>query len=301
MEASVVAPPVAPADPEPSHDGEAEATRSTEELFQWSAYVSVGAGAVECEHATDGACADKKHFHAWTCLPNPYQVRDIVDKARAARARKARALKDAGDPTHADPKRREPSDSYVTLESELDSFRMEQAYKELCSAIGRRNIERQLVDILDDLQKDDRFEHHPQDAEEFRRMEAIPEDERDAEEYERLQRDMLDYGEAMQKEIDERIKAEIAHLEAKPQDEVIEVERQFRIEDIAAEVYLHSYYTWVIYTCTCEPVAEGYPSQRKFKDPAELKNAPTEVVVALRETIRQLEQRTQRGDAAGNS
>jgi hypothetical protein len=34
------------------------------------------------------------HFHAWVRLPNPYQRKDILEKARAARARRMRTLRD---------------------------------------------------------------------------------------------------------------------------------------------------------------------------------------------------------------
>lgn len=301
MEASVVttappaAEPSAPPEAAPAHDGAAEATRSTEELFQWSGYVHVGVGAEECELRVEGGCTDKKHFHAWVCLPNPYQVRDIVDKARAARARKSRALRDAGTD------KREASDSYVTLEDELDNMRRPGDYEQLLGVIARRTIERSLIDILDDLQKDERFENHAQDAEEFRRQQEIPEEERDKEEYERLQADMLAYGEEMQKVIDDRTEAEITNLKSRPQDEVIDIERQARIDEIASEVYLHTYYTWAIYTGAREPSTEGFPSVRKFADALALKVAPPEVIFALREKIRTLEQRTvSRGDAAGN-
>lgn len=302
MEASVATPPVAapaaPPEAPPSHDGSAEATRSTAELFEWSGYVHVGGDAPECEERLTGACSNPKHFHAWVTMPNPYQIRDIVDKARAAKARKRRALRDAGDPA----KGREPSDSYMTLEDQLDSLREPEQYKQLITIIARRRIEMSLVEILDSMQKDERFEHHAQDSEEFQRLEALPEDERDKEEYERLQADMMAYGEEMQKVVDERIETEQAHLKNETPDQVIEYERLFRIEDIASEAYLHIYYTWAIFTGTRKPSTEGFPSERKFKDPEALRNAPPEVIVALREKLRSLEQRTTsgRGEAAGN-
>jgi hypothetical protein len=300
MEGSV-ATPTAPAEPHASYDGSAEATNSTEQLFQWSGYVHVGTGAEQCEHRSDGACTETEHFHGWVCLPNPYQVRDIADKARAARARKARAMRDAGDPNHSDPKRHEPSDSYMVLESELDTYRQPHEFKLLIQSIAARTIERSLMDILDDLHKDERFEHHAQDTEEFRRQQELPEDQRDEEEYTRLQEDLLDYGKVMQEEIDKRIATEVAHLESIEQDAVIDLERQFRIDTTGTEAYLHAYYTWAIYTGTRKPSTEGFPSERKFDTPLALSSVPPEVVTALRQKIRTLEERTSgRGEAAGN-
>src|SRR6059058_472198 len=111
MEMSTVDKPVAEAEPAAEFDGQAEATRSTSELFRWSDYVHVGTDADTCEHAEDGMCADPQHFHAWVCLPNTFQIRDIADKARAAKARKVRALRDP------------ESDSYAVLEEDLAELR----------------------------------------------------------------------------------------------------------------------------------------------------------------------------------
>src|SRR5438445_543555 len=93
----------------PSENG-AEATRTTKHLFSYSKYVHAGDGAEECEHREDGKCEDAAHFHGWVCLPNSLQHRDILDKARAAKARRRRALRDGGDAQRA------ATDAYVTLE-----------------------------------------------------------------------------------------------------------------------------------------------------------------------------------------
>ncbi len=85
---------------------------------------------------------------------------------------------------------------------------------------------------------------------------------------------------------------------------MIDLEREYRIKQIADEAFLHTYYTWVIYACSREPTLDGYPTVRKFGDPSDQKHAAPEVIVALRDKISQLEQattRVSRGDAAGNS
>src|SRR4051812_30709654 len=85
----------------PADESPAVAEQSREELFRWSTWVHVGDGADECALAQAvgdsdyklgkpiPTCEDPGHFHAWLRLPNPLQRRDIVDKARAARARKS--------------------------------------------------------------------------------------------------------------------------------------------------------------------------------------------------------------------
>jgi hypothetical protein len=60
--------------------------------------------------ASTGDCGDEEHFHAWIRLPNPFQIRDITEKARAARARKKKELDD------------ETSDARVTLEFDLQDL-----------------------------------------------------------------------------------------------------------------------------------------------------------------------------------
>lgn len=271
------------------YDGQAEATRSTAELFQWSMFVHVGAGADECEHGEDGACQDASHFHAWVCLPNAFQMRDIGEKARAARARRKRALRDP------------ESDSYAVLEDDLADIARDRM-DELIDAVARTNVDKQLTDIVDELRRDERFENHEQDAEEFRRLDAVPEGERDTEEYERLGEQIKAYAERFDEVIQQRQERERTSLRNLKTAEVVDIERRSRIDAIATEFYLHTYYTWSMYIGTRRPTTDGFPSRRKFKEPEDLKNAPPEVVTALREAIRTLEERTTvRSDAAGNS
>src|SRR6516225_2883828 len=156
-------------------DGAAEATKSTTELFRWSDYVHIGRDAESCEHATDGECSEEGHFHAWVCLPNTFQIRDIADKARAAKARKVRALRDKG------------SDSHEVLEMDLDDLRRDH-YDLLVTSLARAAVEKRIADIVRSVDEgDERFEHHAQDLEELNRLRGLPEEERDPEELERLE------------------------------------------------------------------------------------------------------------------
>jgi hypothetical protein len=299
MEASVVvAPEPPPQEAVATYDGQAEATRSGEELFQWSRYVHVGRGASECEHGQDGKCDRKPsplpdggmegHFHAWVCLPNTFQIRDIGDKARAAKARKSRALRDP------------ESDSYAVLEEDLAELSRDGMDK-IIAAASEAEVEKRLPEIIDGLKDDERFAHQEQDAEEFRRLEALSEDDRDAEEYDRLKAQMLAYSEHFDAVIAEQERRERESLARTP-EQALEIERRSRIEHISIEAYLHTYYTWSVYVGTRKPVADGLPLVRSFGGPEELRLAPPEVVVVLRETIKDLEERTTvRSDAAGNS
>jgi hypothetical protein len=259
-----------------------------EELFQWSTYVHVGAGAAECEHGEDGACTEPKHFHAWVCLPNAFQMRDIGEKAQAARARKKRALRDP------------ESDSYAVLEDALEDLKRDQM-EAVIDGAAKAEVSKRLGEIIEGVRKDDRFEHQDQDAEELKRLERLPEEERDSEEYERLVKQVADYAETFDRIVSEEEAKEAERLKGNP-DRALDIERQSRIEATSRELYLHTYYTWAMYIGARQPVSEGFPTQRKYRSVDDLKVAPPEVVNALRDALRDLEDRTvARSDAAGNS
>jgi hypothetical protein len=273
---------------EATFDGVAEATRSNDELFQWSKFVHVGVGAAECEHGEDGECKDQAHFHSWVCLPNVFQIRDIGEKARAAKARKKRALLDP------------ESDSYAIMEDELADFARDDMPR-LVENVARSNVAKRVNDIVKELKEDERFENQEQDAEELRRQTALPEGERDKEEYERLQAQIVAYGERFDELLAEHQKREEESLRALPPEEVTELERRRRIEETSAEMFWHTYYTWAMYVGARQPVKSGFAIRRKFPAAEDLKAAPPEVVTALREAIAELEGATAvRSDAAGN-
>jgi hypothetical protein len=273
---------------EPTFDGSAEATRSTEELFRWSKYVHVGVGAGECEHGEDGECGDERHFHSWVCLPNIFQVRDVGEKARAAKARKKRALMDP------------ESDSYAILEDELADYARDNM-ADLIDRVAQANVTRRMGDIIKELHDDERFEHQEQDAEELRRLTVLPEEGRPKEEYERLQAQVAAYGERFDELVSEQQEREQTMLRGMAPAEVVEFERRRRIEEASAEVFWHTYYTWCMYVGARQPVRSGFALRRKFVQAEDLKSAPPEVVTALREAIAELENATAaRSDAAGN-
>lgn len=299
MEAATVAK-QAPAEPTPAHDGAAEATRSTEELFQWSTYVHVGPGATECEHGIDGACTEKVrlapdgrvvgHFHAWLCMPNAFQQRDIQDKAAAAKARKRRALQDPD------------SDAHAALEENVEAWGLtDQTFDELVKLIAHRRTENEYRNITNELNERDDFEHYGADLEEFQRLAKLPEEERDPEEWARLERDVEAYRKAFEAKATETFEAEKVNLARMPRDEVLDIERKFQIDSIAGEYFLHTYYTWSYYTGARKPVLDEYPTERVFAKPESLRDAPPEVVRGLRTSYRDLEGRMLvRSDAAGN-
>jgi hypothetical protein len=293
METVVATPPKA----EPTHDGDAEATRPTSHLFQWSTFVNVGPGAEKCEHARDGACEDAEHFHCWLCLPNVFQNRDIRDKALAAKARKRRALMLDGSVAGT-----EPSDASLILEEQIDAWTLtDETYGVLIERIAQRNVERGYSDIVEELNKTERYEHRGQDLEEWRRQSALAEEQR-TEEYARLEKDMEDYREEFEVLCLARHEREVTVLRHEPRDAVLEIERRFQIDGLSSESFTHIYYTWAYYTCARVPDADDpFPTKRVFATPEALKGSPPEVIEALADNFRSLETRTKgRGEAAGN-
>lgn len=297
MEASTVADSTKNGKPDEGYDGKAEATRTTSELFQWSTFVHVGDGAEECEHRLDGECQAEEHFHCWLCLPNLFQQRDLNDKARAAKARKRRTLMQSGaDGAPA-------SDAYLVLEEQLEGWALsDRAYETLVRLIAERNVLQQYREIMDELAELEQFENRGQDVEEYQRLLDVEEDERDGEAFDRLRADMEDYAHEFEERRKARVERELEALTNTPREDVIDIERQFQIGEISSEVYLHIYYTWAYFTCARVPTLKGHANKRIFKSPDDLRDAPPEVLIALKDAYRSLETRMTagRGDAAGN-
>lgn len=307
MEAATVTPPKqAPPEPAPEHDGAAEATKSTEELFQWSTYVHVGAGAEECEHKLDGKCPHppkmtpdggvEGHFHAWLCLPNVFQARDITEKANASRARRRRSLRQNGDDG------REATDSAIVLEDQLAVWEANKTtWEALIRTIAQRNVDAQLAEITQEMADSDQWEHYAADVEEYRRLLRVPEDDRDPEDMKRLETDLEEYTEELNKRVQARMERETSVLNDMPRHEVLELQRRHMIDEQAQDAWYHTYYTWAYFTCARKPTLEGYPRDRVFERPEDLKNTAQEIVAALRSAYRSLESKMLvRSDAAGN-
>lgn len=296
----------APPEPAPEHDGAAEATKSTEELFQWSTYVHVGDGADECEHRLDGQCPlaprtapdgrVRGHFHAWLCLPNPFASRDITEKSNAARARKRRTLRQNG----ADGK--EPSDAAIVLEDQLAAWEAnDTTYQALVNTIASRNVDAQLQEVTIELNETEQWEHYASDLEEYRRVLRLPEEERDKEDVARLEKDLEEYSAELDKRLQARMEREVHVLKTMPRADVLELQRRHMIDDIAQEVWYHTYYTWAYFTCARKPTLDGYPHERVFAHPESLRNTAPEIIGALRAAYRGLESKLLvRSDAAGN-
>jgi hypothetical protein len=282
---------------------QAEAELTRHDLFKYAEHVHVGEGAEECEHATDGKCENDEHFHAWCRLPNPFQVRDISEKAKAARARKTRMLKDP------------ESDAYVVLEAELDPLKDESAREVLVDEIVERDFvedyDAAVKNVLDlddpDYVPKDESDEIPklyanidQDSEEYQRQRELPEDRRD-EDWPELEKTVAAYSQAVNSELEKIRKPKIERLMARDMSELVDIVRNERISAQSTEAYLHTFNTWQWFVCTFKPREKGTPNERVFKDFTQFKyETPSEVVGALQVCFAGLESRLA-GDRAKNS
>ncbi len=270
----------------PTEPGVAEAMKDAESaLFRWNLWLHVGSGAQECPKRTDGTCADHRHFHAWVRLPNPWQDRDIVDKATAARARYKKMLRDPD------------SDQALALGELRESLK--EAEK---GALVEELVEKHwpedyaaAVRAVDELEDpgyeptgDDgeqiprRFTHIDQDREEWQRQTVLPEEQRTPD-FSQMEKNLSEYGEAVEEEL-ERLRG--PRREAFSQmstDELVDKIIPGRVEELATEQYLHWHAAWTWLACTYKGCKTGTPSDRVWKDINTMKQqAPPEVVHALR-------------------
>lgn len=279
---------------------EAEAEKPHTKLHEWSRWVHVGQGAEECEKRWSGDCEDDDHFHAWIRLPNPYQIRDITAKARAARARKKRELAD------------EESDARVSLEYELQDLADTGSKEVLVDEILDRDFADDYAKAVREVDgtpdpnfipenEDDEipklWEHIDQDREEYQRQSELPEDQRDEAEYTALEKTVAEYGRAVEDElakIREPRKAALMERPMLPDGDdqgLVNIIRQDRIDQAATEAYIHTYNTWMWFICTYTKSApKKITPVRVFNDLSTFKfSTPTEVIRALQLNFEALE------------
>lgn len=277
-----------------------EAARSRISLFQFSDSVHVGDGADECEHRAeadeddrrdprrDGAgCDAEGHFHAYVRLPNPFQHKDIVEKAQAARARKLRQLRD------------QASDAYAILEDELDTIRETDDKVAVIDDLVDRDWRRDFYQAMREVEEQEEFTHVEQDREELERVRQLPEDERDADEYDALVRHMKAYGDALDQKLTGIQGPKRKAFEGMEMDQLIDILRREKIEAAGEEAYLHTYNMWSWFVGTLKPVTSGQPRERMWPDINVMKAEAPEVVDALKIAFTELENSQARRGMAG--
>jgi hypothetical protein len=274
-------------------------------LFKWSEYVHVGIGAEECENRENGKCRDPEHFHAWCRLANQFQMRDITEKANAARARRIMALKDPD------------SDARIIMEEELARIRESDMKDLLIDEIVDQDFNEVMLEAVrtvDDIdaeipELESEGSDEPvklyatidQDREEYRRLRDLPEDEQ-GEEFEKLKARVEEHAKAVNDEKDRILKQKREPLEQMEWDQLIEIVRADRIKDAGEQAFLQAFNTWHWYVCTYKPVPQGRPGERVFSSYNAMRyEADSSVVAAIEATFADLESRLATSRAVGKS
>lgn len=276
-------------DPAPA----SEAQKDPAHLFKWNGWVHVGDGAQECSAGRTGDCTVGGHFHAWVRLPNPFQVRDITDKATAAQARYKKLVRD---PT---------SDEAAIFEEILEEIKLESKELLVEEVVDKHFPDDYTAAVLnvDELEVDDYVQDEDdeepvvpklfagidQDREEWQRQRLLPPEQR-TDDFGVMEKNVGDYGEAVEAETKRLQQPRRDALMELPIDELWEMARRERVENKATEVYLHWFNAWQWMACTFKPCKKGTPSERVWKDINYMKlNATEEVILAVRATFEGLE------------
>lgn len=254
---------------------------TTKKLHTYSAYLHVGPGAEECEHATDGACKDLDHFHAWCRLPNQFERSSLAEKANAAAARRVRLLRDP------------QSDTRVILDGELEAMRVGDEREELTEEIVNKDFLTDHLQALKEVaEEDEQYETIDEDRERLRALEAKPAEERPAEEYQHLQDHLEEHTRKVNERRDQIQAPRREAVKDKPIDDLVEIVRERRIENIEQGTRREEYAKWQWYICTFKPKnpdKPGFPSDRVFSSIDAFTASAPEQIEAIAELVTKLD------------
>lgn len=253
--------------------------QAPQELFRYSEYVHVGPEAGSCEEGENGACANPLHFHAWCRIPNQFQNNSIREKALAAKARRARQLRD------------QSTDAYEILEAELDLLRRDGTPEPVIEELLSANFWRDHLAAVTEVKEDEKFATIDEDLERFRVLTLTADEERPADEYEELERHIDAFEEAVKERRDEEQRPQREGLAGLELDALIDQVRDARIDTESNEAFMRDFTLWQMYIGTLKPrdPAKGRPVDRSFGDVNHLTAAAPEVIDALRTTFESLE------------
>jgi hypothetical protein len=246
-------------------------------LFSYSRFVHVGEGAPECEDGENGRCDEDAHFHAWVRLPNQFQHETIAAKARAARARTIRALRDP------------QSDQYAVLEADLAELGDEGKHEALVETLASVDDLQIRLEAMTAVEEQEEFANRTADIYRRRELEAMEPDLRDEDELAELLRSSKVYAEAVEAAMEEIKAPKRAALQGLDHDGLIDQLRDRRIQIEANNAFASAYQRYEWFICTLKPCLSGRPQERCFKEMAALDNTAPEVIDSLRNEFNDLE------------
>jgi hypothetical protein len=274
----------APTDEQAPESAQSDSTRSTTELFRYSTWLHVGVGAQECAER-EGGCTNREHFHAWVRLPNQFQHQDIRERALAAKARRARQLRDPN------------TDAYEVLEDELAELARSDDREPIVTELIGKEWWKRSLSAMSEVDEREEYKTVQRDRERLAELRLLSEDERPKDEFEELERHLIGYGEAVQEETEKLERPLRDAFEAMDTGELIDLVREDRITAEASTSFMENYSKWEWFAGTY--TSAGINRQRSFASMEQLDEAAPEVIDALREAFNELEGSLQRG-AAGN-
>lgn len=296
MEASIVA-----VVEEASRPTGAAATVTTRKLFEYSRYIHVGDGAEMCEHGRDGECVDPDHFHAWCRLPNPLQNQDIREKGLAAKARRARLLRDP------------ESDAHAVMEDEIALLVDPQYMESVIDDLLGRDWSGDYAEAVVEVNDREEYEHVQQDREEYSRLlstqAALPGEEQTAE-FKQLNRHIIGYLNAITEALKGIQEPRRIEYRQRPYEDLLQLLREKRIEEEANRYFIDIYNTWMWLVGTFQvkpdpmrkrPYIRMWTGlgERDRPEPGTMLAESPEVIAVLRDTYGELSQNLQAG-SAGN-
>jgi hypothetical protein len=278
---------------EPQGETSPAEVQSAEDLFRYSEYVHVGPGAADCEDGENGSCGNPLHFHGWCRLPNRFQDASIREKAMAAKARKARQLRDPN------------ADAHEILEGDMDALarigNRDEAGKEmLIEEILGQSYWKDQIAAIREVNDREEYATIQEDQERYRHLLTLSDAERNADEFGELERHITGYQEAI-KEERERLQTPRKEglLDREVSDLIAEI-REMRIDAEANEDFMRVFSLWEWYIGTLKPVAEGSPHERVFASVEQLQGAAPEVIDELEQVFGRLESALGTKSALGN-
>jgi hypothetical protein len=260
------------------------AEKTPAQLFRYSTWLHVGAGAEQCEDVDEQAgevtCANPLHFHAWCRLINQFQHREIREKALAARARRVRQLRD---PT---------SDSRAILEDDIDTIvRQPGALDALVDELVDKDFLKDYFEARRDLHEfEDEHGERPwqtieQDRARYEQLKSLDEAERPSEEFTELENHLLAHAAAASAAHDAIREPKRQALAARDINDLADMVREQRIAQEGQAEFNHIYSSWQWYVGTLR--TPGGP--RRFESMEAMEAAAPEVIEALGETFSDLE------------
>lgn len=273
------------------------AEKEPRSLFKYSTWIHAGAGADDCtevdEDAGTNRCADAAHFHAWIRLPNPFQYREIRERALAAKARKLRQLRSPG------------SDSADILDGAIDVLAAdgEDGKTLLVEELIQHNwwrdyltAVREIRDLEDEGEgAEDGAKLYAHVEEDQRRFAELSASEDTSDELEELRAHLKRYSDAVEERCAAIVDPKRAGLTERDVNDLLDMVRTQRIETEAQQEFNHHYSMHEWLSCTFR---EFNSPDLVFTDLAHMTRAASEVLAEMQTGFQDLERTAQ--EAQGN-